>query len=113
MILLETEVKMKLRCNVCDDTIVKEECDIWCKAERYSSIIILDLTLFWVISFWQINYTVKMMFYDVNDIATVTEQVFSIKFVNNDSSVAWESRVWKDSILSLERLNKYNCIYIQ
>ena len=64
-------------------------------------------------NFLQINYTLRMMFYDVNDIATVTEQVFSIKFVNNDSSVAWESRVQKDNILLLKRLNKYNYIYMQ
>ncbi len=43
---LRTEVKMKLRCNVCDDITVKEECYIWCKAERYSLIMISDSALF-------------------------------------------------------------------
>ena len=51
MIFLRTEIKIELRCNVCNDIIIKEECNIWCKAERYSLIIILNLTLFWVMSF--------------------------------------------------------------
>ncbi len=53
------------------------------------------------------------MFCDVNDAVTIIKQAFSIKSVNNDLSVAWESRVQKDSILLLKRLNKYNCIYMQ
>jgi len=31
------------------------------------------------------------MFYDVNNAATVIKQAFSIKSVNNDLSVTWES----------------------
>jgi len=56
-----------------------------------------------------------MMFCDVNSTVTVIKQAFLIKFINNDSSIAWESesRLWKDSILLLKRLNKYNYIYIQ
>ncbi len=76
-------------------------------------IIVLNSVLFWVMSFWQINYIMKVMFCNVNDTATVIKQAFLIKFINNDLSAAWESRVWKDSILLLKRLNKYNCIYIQ
>jgi len=89
---LRAEMKMKLRHNVYDDVTVKEECDVWCKAERYSSIIILDLALFWVISFLQINYISEIMFYDINDVVMITEQAFSIKSVNNDLSVTWRSR---------------------
>ncbi len=87
MIFLEAETKTELRCNVCDDITVKEKCDVQCRAERYLLIIILSLVLFWVMSFWQINYTVKIMFYDINDAVMITEQAFSIKSVNNDSSV--------------------------
>ncbi len=63
----------------------------------------------------QINYTLRMMFYDVNDVVMIIKQAFSIKFINNDLSAAWESRdrVWKDDTLLLKRLNKYNYIYIQ
>ncbi len=89
---LRAEAKMKLRYNVCNNIIVKEECDIQCRAERYSLIMILDLALFWMMSFWQINYIVKMMFYDINDTATVIKQAFLIRSVNNDLSAAWESR---------------------
>ena len=64
-------------------------------------------------SFWQINYVVKMMFCKVSDAVTVTEQAFSIKFINNGSSAAWGSSVWKDDISSLKRLNKYNYICMQ
>ena len=41
--------------------------------------------------------------------------VFLIKFVNNDSSAAWESenKMWKDDILLLKRLSKYNYVYIE
>jgi len=55
------------------------------------------------------------MFCDVNSAATVIKWAFLIKFVNNNLSVTWESenKVWKDSILLLKKLNKYNCIYIQ
>ena len=115
MTLSETEAKMKSECNVCDNATVKEKCDIQCKAERCSLIVVLDSVFFWVMSFWQINYTVKIMFYNINDTATVTEQAFLIKFINNSSSTAWESenRVQKDSILLLKRLSKYNYIYIQ
>jgi len=42
-------------------------------------------------SFLQINYTLRMMFCDVNDAVTVIKQAFLIKFVNNNSSVTWES----------------------
>ncbi len=40
-----------------------------------------------MMSFLQINYILKMMFYDINDAATITEQAFSIKSINNDSSM--------------------------
>jgi len=106
---------MKLRYNVCDDATVKEICSVQHRVERCSSIMILNLVLFWVMNFWQINYTVKMMFCDISDAATIIKQAFSIKSVNNDLSAAWESedRVQKDSILLLKRLNKYNYIYMQ
>jgi len=68
---LRTETKIKLRCNVCNDITVKEKCNVWCRAERYSLIVILDLMFFWVMSFLQINYILRMMFYDVNDAVTV------------------------------------------
>ncbi len=42
-------------------------------------------------SFLQINYISEVMFCNVNDVVTVTEQAFLIKSVNNDLSVAWES----------------------
>ncbi len=48
---LRTETKMKSECNVCNDVTVKEECCIWCKAERYSLIILLSSTFFWVMTF--------------------------------------------------------------
>ena len=63
--------------------------------------------------FWQINYAVRAVFCDVNDTVMIIKQVFSIKSVNNGSSVAWRSRMWKGSISSSERLSKYNYIYIQ
>ena len=115
MTFLRTETKMKLRCNVCDDTITEEKCDMQCRVERYSLIIILNLVLFWMTDFWQINYVVKTVFCDISDAATVIKQAFSIRFINNDLSAAWESRdkMQKDSISLLKRLNKYNCIYIQ
>ncbi len=78
---------MKLKCNVCNDATVKEECCVWHKAERYSLIIILSLILFWAADFLQINYILKIMFYDVNDAAMIIKQAFSIKSVNNDLSV--------------------------
>ncbi len=55
------------------------------------------------------------MFCDISDAATVIKQAFLIKSVNNDLSVTWESesKVQKDDISLSERLNKYNCIYIQ
>jgi len=104
-----------LRCNVCDDVTVKEKCDIWCEAERYLLIIISDLTLFWAANFLQTNYTLRMMFCDVNSTVTVIKWAFLIKFVNNDSSVTWESKneMQKDGISSLKRLNKYNYVYMQ
>ncbi len=37
---------MKLRHNLCDDATVKEECNIQCRAERYSLIVILSSALF-------------------------------------------------------------------
>jgi len=46
MTLSEIEIKIELRCNVCNDVIVKEECNVWCKAERYLLIIVLDSALF-------------------------------------------------------------------
>ncbi len=46
MISLRAEMKTELRCNVCDNVTMKEKCDVWCEAERYSSIIISDLMLF-------------------------------------------------------------------
>ncbi len=56
-----------------------------------------------------------MMFCNINSAMTIIKQAFSIKFVNNDLSVTWESKneMWKDDILLLKRLSKYNCIYIQ
>ncbi len=45
----------------------------------------------------------------------IIKQAFSIKSVNNDSSMTWESEdeMQKDDISSLKRLNKYNYVYIQ
>jgi len=83
---------MKSECNVCNDVIIKEKCCIQCRTERYSLIIILSLILFWAADFLQINYVLRMMFYDVNSAVMITEWAFSIKFVNNDLSVTWESR---------------------
>jgi len=56
-----------------------------------------------------------MMFCNINDAVTVIKQAFSIKSVNNSLSAAWESEdeMWKDSISSLKKLNKYNYLYIQ
>ena len=71
MISLEIEIKTELRCNVYNDVTVKEKCCIWCKVKKYSLIIILNLTLFWVTAFLQINYTLRTVFYDVNNAATV------------------------------------------
>jgi len=82
MISSETEMKMKLRCNVCNNIIVKKKC---------SSITVLSLTLFWAVNFLQINYIAKTVFCDVNDAVTVIKQAFLIKFVNNDLSTAWRS----------------------
>ncbi len=113
MISLRTEIKMKLKCNICNDAIIEEECNIQYKAERYSLIVILSSVLFWVMSFWQINYAVRMMFCNINSAVTVIKQAFSIKFINNSSSAAWESEVQKDSISLLKRLSKYNHIYMQ
>jgi len=67
MISLRTEMRMKLRCNVYNDIIVKEKCNVQYRAERYSLIIILNSVLFWVMNFLQINYVLRMMFCDVND----------------------------------------------
>jgi len=55
------------------------------------------------------------MFCDVNSVVMIIKQAFSIKSVNNDSSMTWESEdeMQKDNILSLKRLNKYNYVYIQ
>jgi len=75
--------------------------------------VISDSALFWVMSFWQTNYAVKMMFCEVSDAVMATEWAFSIKFINNDSSAAWESDVQKGSISSLKRLNKYNYVCMQ
>jgi len=82
MTFLETEVKMKLKCNVYNNTTMKEE---------YSSITILSLTLFWAADFLQINYASEMMFCNVNDVVIIIKWAFSIKSVNNDLSVTWES----------------------
>ena len=43
---LRAEVKMKLRCNVCDDIIIKKKYNVQCRAERYSLIVISDSALF-------------------------------------------------------------------
>jgi len=69
----ETEMKMKSGHNVCDDITVKEKCNIWCKAERYSSITVSDLMFFWVTDFWQTDYTMKVMFCDINSAVMITE----------------------------------------
>ncbi len=47
-----------------------------------------------------------MMFCDISSAAMIIKWAFSIRFVNNDLSVAWESEneVWKDSILSLKKI---------
>jgi len=108
----ETETKMKLRCNVHDDVTVKEKCNIQSRAERYSLIAVLSSALFWVTDFWWVNYTAETVFCEVSDAATIIKQAFSIKFINNGSSAAWESNVQKDGISSSERLSKYNCIYM-
>ncbi len=42
----EAEAKIELECNVCNDIIIKEECNIQCRAERYLLIVILDSALF-------------------------------------------------------------------
>jgi hypothetical protein len=104
---------MKLRCNVCNNATVKEECNMQCKAERCSLIIVLNLILFWVMSFLRTDYISETVFYDVNSAVIIIKQAFSIKFINNDLSAAWESEMWKGSISSLKRLNKYNCVYMQ
>jgi len=39
-------MKTELRCNVYDDVIVKEECDVQCRAERYSLVMILNSVFF-------------------------------------------------------------------
>ncbi len=85
---LRAEMKTELRCNVCNDVTVKEKCDEWHRAERYSLIIILDSALFWMMSFWQINYAAEMMFCDISDMKMIIEQAFSIKSVNNGLSAA-------------------------
>jgi len=51
MTFLRTETKIKLRCNVCNDVTAKKKYCIWYRVERYSLIIILDLTLFWAADF--------------------------------------------------------------
>ena len=106
---------MKLRCNVCNDAITEEICGVQCRAERYLLITVLNSALFWMTSFWQINYIAEMMFCDINDVVMIIKQAFSIKFVNNDLSAAWESEdeMQKDDILSSERLSKYNHICMQ
>jgi len=75
---------MKSECNVCNDVTVKERYCIQYRAEKYSLIIVLSSALFWVMSFLQINYVLRMMFYDINDAVTIIKQAFSIKSVNND-----------------------------
>jgi len=106
---------MKLRCNVHDDAITEEKCDVWHRVERCSLIIVLGSVLFWMTDFWQIDYTVKMMFCDISDAATAIKWAFLIRSVNNDLSATWESesRVQKGGILLLERLSKYNHICVQ
>ncbi len=71
MIFLRTEIKTELRCNVYDDIIAEEECCVWCRAERYLLIIILNLILFWSANFLQTDYALKTVFYDVNDAVIV------------------------------------------
>jgi len=71
MTFLKTEAKIELRCNVYNDVTVKEKCCIQYRAERYSLIIVLSLTFFWTVSFLQINYILRMMFYDVNSAMTI------------------------------------------
>ncbi len=88
MTFLRAETKIKLRCNVCNNVTVKEECDMQCKAERYSLIIILNSILFWVMSFLRTDYISETVFCDVNSAVIVIKQAFSIKFINNDLSAA-------------------------
>ncbi len=71
MILLEAEMKTKLRYNVYNNVTVKEKCNVWCRAERYSLIAVLNLAHFWITDFWQINYAAEMMFCDINDIIMI------------------------------------------
>ena len=85
---LRIEAKIKLRCNVYDDATAKKKCCVWCRAERYLLIIVLSSALFWVMSFLQTDYTLKVMFYNVNDAVMIIKQAFSIKFINNDLSAA-------------------------
>ncbi len=51
MTFLRAEAKIELRCNVCNDITAEEECDVWCRAEKYSLIAVLNLMLFWVTDF--------------------------------------------------------------
>jgi len=46
MTFLRIEVKIELKCNVYNNVVMKEKYCIWCRAERYSLIIVSDLTLF-------------------------------------------------------------------
>jgi len=39
-------------------------------------------------SFLQTDYTLKVMFYNVNDAVMIIKQAFLIKFINNDLSAA-------------------------
>ena len=51
MTFLRAEIKMKLKCNICNDITVKEECNVQYKTERYSLIIILSSAFFWAADF--------------------------------------------------------------
>jgi len=73
MIFLRIKIKIKLKCNVCDNITAEEECYIWYKVKKYSLIVVLDSALFWVIDFLQIDYTLRTVFYDVNDIVMIIE----------------------------------------
>ena len=64
-------------------------------------------------SFLQTDYILRMMFYNANDAVMIIKQAFSIKFINNGLSAAWESSVQKGSISLSERLSKYNCVCMQ
>jgi len=71
--LLRAEIKMKSECNVYDDATVKKECNVQCRAERYSLIVILSSALFWMMSFLQTDYALRVMFCDVNSAVMIIE----------------------------------------